>query len=162
MTQVQSLLSCVHTRATARIEANPESLLSCRYTRATARIEADPESVPLAAQFRVQLCVHDLDDLPVNFTRAEISRVRRSKHPHAVESRVEPVRCHCACGAHWAAGALRSLGEGQQRVERNGAGSELRAAAPVELLRRRIIVKEGSALLGSLSEQPSPRSRLWS
>ena len=53
MTQVQSLLSCLHTRA---------------------RIEPDLESMPLrvSTPIRVRLFAQDVDDLPINFTRAEI------------------------------------------------------------------------------------------
>jgi hypothetical protein len=58
MTQVQSLLSCLHTRA---------------------RIEPDWESMPLSTPIRVRLFAQDVDDLPINFTRAEIHLAFRDR-----------------------------------------------------------------------------------
>ena len=58
MTQVQSLLSCLHTRA---------------------RIEPDLESMPLSTPISVRLFAQDVDDLPINFTRAEMRLAFRDR-----------------------------------------------------------------------------------
>jgi hypothetical protein len=49
-----------------------QSLLSCEHTRAHIRVEPDSESMPLSAPIRVRLFAKDVDGLPINFTRAEI------------------------------------------------------------------------------------------
>jgi hypothetical protein len=58
-TEVSSLLSCVHTRATARIEG----------------LEPDSDSVPMSTRIRLRVLANDIDNLPVNFTRVAINLV---------------------------------------------------------------------------------------
>ncbi len=50
-----------------------QSLVSCRHTRAGVHIEPNAESVPIATLIRVHLFAKDVDDLPISFTRAEVS-----------------------------------------------------------------------------------------
>ena len=60
-------------QALVSITSRVQSLLSCVHTRAAARIEPDSDSVPIATPFRVLLFARDVDNLPVAYTRAEIN-----------------------------------------------------------------------------------------
>ncbi len=60
-------------RSEVRIVTNVQSLLSCKHTRAAVSIEPDFKSVPISSSIRVQVFAKDADNLPVSFTRAEIS-----------------------------------------------------------------------------------------
>jgi hypothetical protein len=60
-------------RSEVRVLTQVQSLLSCLHTRATARIEPDSESVPVSTPIRLRLFATDVDALPVSSTRAEIS-----------------------------------------------------------------------------------------
>jgi hypothetical protein len=53
-----------------RVVTQVQPLLSCGHTLAS--IEPDSQSVSLSTAFRVQVLVHDVDNLPVVFTRAEV------------------------------------------------------------------------------------------
>ena len=61
-------------RSEVRVLTLVQSSLSCVHTQAAARIEPDfVERLPIATLFRVQVSAKDVDDLPMNFTRAEIN-----------------------------------------------------------------------------------------
>jgi hypothetical protein len=53
-----------------RVVTQVQPLLSCGHTLAS--IEPDSQSVSLSTAFRAQVLVHDVDNLPVVFTRAEV------------------------------------------------------------------------------------------
>jgi hypothetical protein len=121
-----------------RVVTQVQSLLSCRHTRATARIEPDSESVPIATQFRVQLCVHDTDNLPVNFTRAEISL--------GFGGQFIPMQWSRGSNEYVATVPAELTGQPAVYdlvVNASNVWDEAGLAPSCELLRRRIIVKEG-------------------
>jgi hypothetical protein len=66
-----------HLRSEAQVVTHVQALLSCRHTR--ARIEPDLKSMPLSTPIRVRLFAIDVDDLPINFTRAEIHLAFRDR-----------------------------------------------------------------------------------
>jgi hypothetical protein len=59
-------------RSEVRVMTQVQSLLSCQHTRADVRSEPDSNSVGAHTAIRVQLFAKDVDDLPVSFNRAEI------------------------------------------------------------------------------------------
>ncbi len=60
-------------RSEVNVTVHVESLLSCLHSRDSVRIEPDAESVPTSTPMRVRLFAKDADDLPVNFTRVEMN-----------------------------------------------------------------------------------------
>jgi hypothetical protein len=62
-------------RSEVRVITQVRSLLSCLHTRADLRVEPNLERVPIATAIRVQLFARDVDNLPVSFTRADINLV---------------------------------------------------------------------------------------
>ena len=67
-------------KSEVRVLTQVQSLLSCLHTRATTRIEPDSASVPISTPIHVHLFATDVDNQPVNFTRAEISLRFGGKH----------------------------------------------------------------------------------
>jgi hypothetical protein len=64
-----------HLRSEVRVVTQVQSLLSCLHTRATTRVEPDSESVAIASSIRVHVFASDVDNLPMGFTRADINLV---------------------------------------------------------------------------------------
>jgi hypothetical protein len=62
-------------RSEVRLLSQVQSLLSCVHTRATIILKPESESVRISTPIRVQLFAKDVDNLPMSFTRAEISLV---------------------------------------------------------------------------------------
>jgi hypothetical protein len=126
-------------RSEVRVAVQVQSLLSCMQTRAATRVEPDSESVPRSAAIRVQLFAYDVDNLPINFTRAEIHV--------GFGDRTIPMQ--------WSRGSNVYIGEVSAEltalpglydlvVRASNAWNETaRKATSCELLRRSITVQEG-------------------
>ena len=108
-----------HMHTEVRVVTHVQSLLSCLHTQAHVRVEPDSESMPLSAPIRVRLFAKDVDDMPINFTRAEIhlafggrsvpmSWVNRGSNEYTADV---PTETHCA------ARAVCSRGDCEQSVE---------------------------------------------
>jgi hypothetical protein len=121
-----------------RVVANVQSLLSCRHTRAGVHIEPNAESVPIATLIRVHLFAKDVDDLPIPFTRAEISL--------GFGDRNIPVQWSRGSNEYVAdvpAELTAQPGRYDLVVRANNAWNETGPVASCELLRRTVIVQEG-------------------
>ena len=60
-------------RSEVLVTVHVQSLVSCLHSRDSVRIEPDAESVPDSTPMRVRFFAKDADDLPVNFTRVEMN-----------------------------------------------------------------------------------------
>jgi hypothetical protein len=60
-------------RSEVLVTVHVQSLMSCLHSRDTVRIEPDAESVPTSTPIRVRFFAKDADDLPVSFTRVEMN-----------------------------------------------------------------------------------------
>jgi hypothetical protein len=127
-----------HLRSEVRFITQVQSLLSCLHTRARTRIEPDSESVPVSTPMRVYLLVNDVDDLPMNFTRAEVSL--------SFSGRNVPVQWSRGSNLYVAdvlAEVTMQPGVYDLVVSASNAWNETGSATSCELLRRTITVKEG-------------------
>ena len=68
-----------HMHSEVRVVTHVQSRLSCLHTRSHMRVEPDSESMPLSAPISVRLFAKDVDDMPINFTRAEIHLAFRDR-----------------------------------------------------------------------------------
>jgi hypothetical protein len=121
-----------------RVVTNVQSLLSCRHTRAAVHIEPNAESAPIAALIRVHLFARDVDDLPIPFTRAEISI--------GFGGRNIPVQWSRGSNKYVAdvpAELTAQPGPYDLVVRASNAWDEAGPASSCELLRRTTIVREG-------------------
>jgi hypothetical protein len=133
---VGSLSSSLHSEV--RVVTNVQSLLSCRHTRAAVRIEPNAESVPIAALLRVHVFAKDVDDLPINFTRAEISLM--------FGAQTIPMQWSRGSNDYFAAVPAELTaqpGRYNLLVRASNAWNETGPIASCELLRRTVIVQEG-------------------
>jgi hypothetical protein len=119
------------------------------HTRAAARIAPDFESVPISTSIRVQLFAIDVDNLPVNFTRAEITL--------GFGGRIIPMQWSRGSNQYAAdvpAELTAQPGLYDLVVNASHVWSENGLATSCELLRRTITVKGGfstNAILGGAS-----------
>jgi hypothetical protein len=121
-----------------RLVTQVQSRLSCRHTRAAVYIEPNSESLPIAAVIRVHLFAKDVDDLPIPFTRAEISV--------GFGGRQIPVQWTRGSNEYVAdvpAELTAHPGRYDLVVRASNAWDEAMPASSCELLRRTIIVQEG-------------------
>jgi hypothetical protein len=121
-----------------RVVTRVQSLLSCRHTRAAVHIEPNAETVPIAALIRVHLFANDVDDLPISFTRAEISLIFGA---HTI-----PMQWSRGSNDYFAAVPVEltaQSGRYDLLVLANNAWNETGPVASCELLRRTIIVRDG-------------------
>jgi hypothetical protein len=133
---VGSLLNGLNSEV--RVVAQVQSLVSCRHTRAGVHIEPDAESVPIASLIRVHLFAKDVDDLPISFTRAEIS-LGFGDHTIPMQWTRGSNRYVADVPAELAA----QPGRYDLVVRANDAWDETGPASSCELLHRMIIVQEG-------------------
>ena len=68
-------------RSEVLVTVQVESLLSCLHSRDTVLIEPDAESVPMSNPIHVRFFAKDADDLPVNFTRVEVNFLFADQDP---------------------------------------------------------------------------------
>ena len=121
-----------------RVVVQVQSLVSCRHTRAGVHIEPNTESVPIATLIRVRLFAKDVDDLPISFTRAEISL---GFGDHTIP--MQWTRGSNQYVADVPAELAAQPGRYDLVVRANDAWNETGPAPSCELLRRTIIVQEG-------------------
>jgi hypothetical protein len=120
-----------------RVVAQVQSLVSCRHTRAAVHIEPNAESVPIATLIRVHLFAKDVDDLPISFTRAEISL--------GFGDQTIPMQWSRGSNQYVAdvpAELIAQPGRYDLVVRANNAWDETGPAPSCELLRSTIIVRE--------------------
>ncbi len=118
--------------------AQVQSLVSCRHTRAGVHIKPNAESVPIATLIRVHLFAKDVDDLNISFTRAEISL--------GFGDQTIPMQWSRGSNQYVAdvpAELIAQPGRYDLVVRANDVWDETGPAPSCELLRRRIIVQEG-------------------
>jgi hypothetical protein len=121
-----------------RVVTKVQSFLSCRHTRAAVHIEPNAESVPIAALIRVHLFAKDVDDLPISFTRAEISLI--------FGAQIIPMQWSRGSNEYFAAVPAELTaqpGRYDLVVRASNAWNETGPVASCELLRRTVIVQEG-------------------
>jgi hypothetical protein len=119
-----------------RVVTQVQPLLSCWHT--PARIKPDSQSVSISTPFHVQVFVHDIDNLPVNFTRAEVHltfgghnlALQRSPRSNEYVANV-PAELTGQPGVY------------DVVVSASNAWNETGSPTSCELLRRTITVKEG-------------------
>jgi hypothetical protein len=127
-----------HMHSEVRVVTKVQSLLSCRHTQATVHIEPNAESVPIATLIRVHLFAKDVDDLPISFTRAEISL---GFGDHTIP--MQWTRGSNQYVADVPAELAAQPGRYDLVVRANDAWDETGPAPSCELLHRTIIVREG-------------------
>ena len=115
-----------------------QSLVSCVHTRAAVHIEPNAESVPIATLIRVHLFAKDVDDLNISFTRAEMSL---GFGDHTIP--MQWTRGSNQYVADVPAELTAQPGRYDLVVRANDAWDEKGPAPTCELLRRTIIVSEG-------------------
>jgi hypothetical protein len=133
---VGSLPSNLHSEV--RVVAQVQSLVSCVHTRAGVHIEPNAESVPIATLIRVHLFAKDVDDLPISFTRAEIS-LGFGDQTFLMQWSRGSNKYFADVPAELAA----QPGSYDLVVSVKDAWNETGPASSCELLRRTIIVREG-------------------
>ena len=114
-----------------------QSLVSCVHTRAGVHIEPNAESVPIASLIRVHLFAKDVDDLPISFTRAEVSL--------GFGDQTIPMQWSRGSNQYVAdvpAELIAQPGRYDLVVRANNAWDETGPAPSCELLRSTIIVRE--------------------
>jgi hypothetical protein len=134
-------------RSEVRVVTQVQSLLSCTHTRATASVKPDSESSSVSTPMRLRLFANDADNLPVSFTRAEINLVFGGRNVP-----VQKIQGSNEYVADVPAERTAQPGVYDLVVSASNVWNETGPAPSCELLRRTITVKEGlstNSILGS-------------
>jgi hypothetical protein len=119
-----------------RVVTQVQPLLSCWHTPAS--IKPDSQSVSISTAFRVQVLVYDVDNLPVNFTMAEVHL--------AFGGRNLPMQWSRGSNEYVADVSAELTGQPgvyDLVVSASKAWNETGSATSCELLRRTITINEG-------------------